>query len=108
MADVYHQAIVNAVNDIVPPEPVTDLAVIAIELDRVRFAFTAPGDDAAAGRAYRYDLRYSTGIITSGQFALATQTVDEPEPPLPGQRDTLGSDRPLPRHRLHLCCQGGG
>jgi lysophospholipase L1-like esterase len=89
MADVYNQAITNAVNDIVPPEPVTDLLVIAVELDRVRFAFTAPGDDAAAGRAYRYDLRFSTGTITSSNFALATQAVDEPEPPVAGQRDTL-------------------
>ena len=38
-------------DDVVPPEPVTDLTVIAVEVDRVRFAFTAPGDDAAAGRA---------------------------------------------------------
>jgi chitodextrinase/lysophospholipase L1-like esterase len=89
MAEIYHQAMVNTVNDVVPPEPVTDLTVIGVELDRVRLAFTTPGDDAAAGRAYRYDLRFSTGVITNGQFALATQALDEPEPPLPGQRDTL-------------------
>ena len=61
MAEIYHQAIFNAVNDVVPPEPVTDLAVIGVELDRVRLAFTTPGDDAAAGRANRYDLRSRPG-----------------------------------------------
>jgi lysophospholipase L1-like esterase/chitodextrinase len=89
MADVYNRAIVNAVNDVVPPEPVLDLAVIGVESDRVRLAFTATGDDAAAGQGYMYDLRHSTGIITSGNFALATQAVDEPEPRVAGQRDTL-------------------
>jgi chitodextrinase len=39
----------------------------------VTLAWTAPGDDSLAGRATRYDLRWSTSPITSlAQFALAT------------------------------------
>jgi PKD repeat protein len=89
MADVFQRAVINAVNDIVPPEPITDLAVIGVESDRVRLAFTASGDDAAAGQAFRYDVRYSTGILTSNNFGFGTQALDEPEPPVAGQRDTV-------------------
>jgi len=89
MADIFHQAVTNSVNDIVPPEPVIDLVVIGVESDRVRLAFTATGDDAAAGQAYRYDVRYSTGILTSANFGFGTQALDEPEPPAAGERDTV-------------------
>ncbi len=67
----------------------TDLAVIAVGTDRIALAFTTSGDDAAAGRAYRYDVRHSTGTITSTSFGLATQAYDEPEPPAAGEVDTV-------------------
>jgi chitodextrinase len=89
MGDVYKTAFIGAVNDIVPPEPVTDLAVIAVGTDRISLAFTTSGDDAAAGHAYRYDVRSSTGMITSSNFGLATQAYDEPEPPAAGEVDTV-------------------
>ena len=38
----------------------------------VTLRWTAPGDDGLAGRATRYDLRYSKTLITAANFASAT------------------------------------
>jgi chitodextrinase len=89
MADVYHQAIVESIDDETPPDAVADLAIIAVDSTRIALAFTAPGDDGAIGQAARYDLRVSTGDITSATFGLATQAVGEPLPRPAGSTDTL-------------------
>jgi lysophospholipase L1-like esterase/chitodextrinase len=89
MAGVYHGAIVESVDDATPPDPVTDLAIIAVDSTRVDLAFTTPGDDGMTGRAFRYDLRVSTGDINSGNFGFSTQAEGEPAPAPAGAPDTL-------------------
>jgi hypothetical protein len=46
----------------------------------VNLTWTAAGDDSLTGTASQYDLRYSTALITSANFASATQVTGEPTP----------------------------
>lgn len=53
--------------------------------------WTAPGDDADAGRAYRYDLRFSTasvGADTAGWWGGATAAANLPRPSVSGSTDS--------------------
>jgi hypothetical protein len=50
----------------------------------VNLTWTASGDDSLTGTASQYDLRYSTALITSANFASATQVTGEPTPGAPG------------------------
>ena len=54
----------------------------------VQLTWTAPGDDGSIGTASQYDLRYSTSIITSTNFASATRWVSTPTPSAPGTSQT--------------------
>src|SRR5262249_50389669 len=45
-----------------------------------RLRWTATGDDGGVGKATRYDLRYSTALITPGNFASATRAPGAPVP----------------------------
>jgi hypothetical protein len=63
------------------------IAVIGFTTSRassVTLSWLAPGDDSLTGRASRFDLRYSTALITSGNFNTATAAVNLPTPGLPG------------------------
>lgn len=51
--------------------------------------WTAPGDDAAAGQASQYDIRYDTQPITEGNFALSRQVASPPLPRLAGQPESV-------------------
>jgi hypothetical protein len=50
--------------------------------------WTAPGDDKNAGRAYRYDIRFSTSPITTASWAQASRATEMPLPALPGSLQT--------------------
>lgn len=54
----------------------------------VALSWSAPGDDGWNGRATRYDLRYSTRVITSATFNSARAASGLPTPKLPGGRET--------------------
>jgi chitodextrinase len=49
----------------------------------VTLTWTAPGDDSLIGPATRYDIRYSTSLITSANFASATAVTSPPAPVAP-------------------------
>lgn len=67
--------------DATPPAVVSSLAVVDSGASTLTLAWTAPGDDGAAGTAARYDLRYSTAPLDSLTFASATPvTVAGPQP----------------------------
>jgi chitodextrinase len=51
--------------------------------------WTAPGDDSLSGTAAQYDVRYSTSLITSANFAAASQATGETAPKAPGQSETF-------------------
>jgi hypothetical protein len=50
----------------------------------VTLTWPAPGDDSLAGRATRFDLRYSIQPLTAANFSLATAASNLPIPGLPG------------------------
>ncbi len=72
------------VHDVTAPSGVTDLSVAARQPDRLDLQWSATGDDAMAGSASRYEVRYSTSPLTDANFAEAT-LVDQslsPQPPM--------------------------
>ncbi len=58
----------------------------------VTLMWTAPGDDGLVGRAYRYDLRYSTGPMTAQSFDQATSVANMPFPSNPGVTQSFTVD----------------
>jgi predicted CXXCH cytochrome family protein len=78
---------INNSNDLVAPGTISDLTAKARpKAGSVQLTWTAQGDDADNnGRAKYYDIRYSTSAITEGNFAAATQCVNEPSPDFGGE-----------------------
>ena len=69
-------AATTAIIETVPPGPVTDLVVVAAELQALTVAFTATGDDGQTGQAAYYDIRYSQyPIWTGGDFLRAASLI---------------------------------
>jgi subtilisin family serine protease/subtilisin-like proprotein convertase family protein len=82
------QGALDAVNDLIPPAPVVDLAVTGSGLATVSLTFTATGDDGVVGTADFYDIRYSTApIVTESDFAAAGRSTSEPSPQSPGSTE---------------------
>ena len=52
--------------------------------DSVTLSWSAPGDDSLAGRASRFDLRYSKQTLTPENFSQASAATNLPIPGLPG------------------------
>lgn len=75
--------------DITPPAAVTNLSVIGVTSNSATLWWTAPGDDGLLGTATFYDMRYSTSAITSTNFNVATQAVNEPSPASAGTAQSL-------------------
>ncbi|MFH1219929.1 MAG: 6-bladed beta-propeller [Candidatus Eisenbacteria bacterium] len=75
--------------DTTPPATVSDLRVESAGCDNVTLAWTAPGDDDAAGRASSYDVRYSGAAINESNWASANQCQNEPAPKVAGQTETF-------------------
>jgi phosphodiesterase/alkaline phosphatase D-like protein len=75
--------------DLVAPEAITDLAVGTTTTSSITVSWTAPGDDGSTGTATAYDLRYSTGPITSSTFSAATQVTGEPIPQSAGTHQSM-------------------
>jgi hypothetical protein len=86
VADVYSFTIVA---DTTAPSAVANLSVASSTETTVTLGWTAPGDDAATGTAASYDMRYSTSLITSANWASATQATGEPTPLVAGTSQTM-------------------
>ena len=74
---------------------VTALSSSSATLSRaglVTLAWTAPGEDSLVGRAYRYDLRYSTQMITPQNFLQANPAPSPPAPGAPGTAQAYSLD----------------
>ncbi|MDP2598336.1 MAG: hypothetical protein Q8P49_00730 [Candidatus Liptonbacteria bacterium] len=79
----------STVADLVPPDTTAPSAISNLALsnpsdDAITVSWTAPGDDGSTGTATSYDLRYSTSVITAGNFASATAVAGEPTPLIAG------------------------
>ena len=70
----------------IPPAAVTDLTSDEVSYGSLRLNWTATGDDGDVGTAHQYDARYSTTLITEGNFYRASLLGGEPVPQPAGGR----------------------
>jgi len=79
--------------DVVAPATVSDLlAAPGAFPGEIRFTWTAPGDDGAAGTASAYEIKWAYAPITAGTFAAAADLdrwLGEPLPAAGGTPETL-------------------
>jgi hypothetical protein len=75
--------------DGVPPAAINNLAVSSFTSNSVILTWTAVGDDGNSGTAAGYDLRYSTGLITSANWNSASQVSNEPAPKVSGGSESM-------------------
>ena len=64
------------------------LAPVAAAPVTVILKWTAPGDDGLVGKATRYDLRYSTVLLTATTFASGRSVLIQPTPTVSGGTQT--------------------
>lgn len=76
------------VPDTTAPAAVSNLSLSNASDNSITVSWTAPGDDGSTGTATTYDLRYSTSLITSGNFSSATQVTGEPTPGIAGNPES--------------------
>ena len=55
----------------------------------ITLSWTAPGDDVDSGQAAEYDLRYSTSVITDGNWNAATRATGVPAPQSVGSPESF-------------------
>lgn len=68
--------------DTTPPAVVEDLRIEESSGSSATFAWTAPGDDGDLGQADQYDIRYSAGVLSEGNWEEAI-AIDVPFQPSP-------------------------
>jgi lysophospholipase L1-like esterase len=84
MGQTYFDSLITEdVMDVVPPAAVSDMSVQETGSRTALLSWTATGDDSTVGVAENYDVRYSTELITEGNFDSAARAIGEPDP-LPG------------------------
>ena len=67
--------------DITQPNTVGDLTVSNQSATSITLTWTAVGDDGTTGTATSYDIRYLTYTITTSNWAIANQVINEPASP---------------------------
>jgi hypothetical protein len=76
--------------DQTPPATIADLTVERLPGNNLKLLWTATGNDGTAGKAYRYDIRYSGLPITNQSVYLtANQILTLPYPAESGETDSL-------------------
>jgi hypothetical protein len=76
-------------SDSTAPDAVSDLALSSPSNSSIVVSWTAPGDDGSTGTATTYDLRYSTSVISSGNFSGATEVTGEPSSSVAGSSESM-------------------
>ncbi|OGR50257.1 MAG: hypothetical protein A2049_07610 [Elusimicrobia bacterium GWA2_62_23] len=75
--------------DPVAPGNITDLVVVSGPgADQATLTWSAPGDDAYAGTAMKYDIRWATTPISAGNFSAASRAAEAPFPAAAGTSQT--------------------
>lgn len=75
--------------DATAPATVSDLSISNVASSSIDLTWTAPGDDDGTGTATSYDIRYSTSLIDSSNWASATQLSGEPTPGVASSTETV-------------------
>ncbi len=78
----------STIADFTPPAAITDLSVTDTTSGSATLAWTAPGDDATQGTAFRYDLRYSTQPINEDNWQYSETANSLYDPQLAGSPET--------------------
>lgn len=76
MEAVYREAVQESMTDVVPPDPVTDLAIGTVNGQSVLLIWTNTGDDGSAGDPRYADSRFSLSPITTTGFKTLGQGGD--------------------------------
>jgi len=75
------------------PAEVTGLVLSNPAISSIDLTWISPGDDEGStgnfGTPTTYDIRYSTALITEGNWAQATQVTGEPTPQVAGSTETM-------------------
>jgi len=90
--------------DTTPPARIEDLtADLSENRDYVRLSWTVPGDDGNYGRAHGYNLRYSSGpITTDDEFNAAAGVPSICLPSFPGTKEDLPFALPEPEQPYYF------
>lgn len=75
--------------DTTKPNNVTDLSVSGTTGSSLNLSWTAAGDDGNSGTASSYDIRYSTSVITNGNWSSSIQVSGEPMPASAGSSESM-------------------
>lgn len=65
------------------------LAASSAGLNSVTLSWIAPGDDGSTGTASIYDIRYSSTLITEGNWGASSQVTGEPTPQVAGSVESF-------------------
>lgn len=96
----------NAMEDeTVPPGPIQDLATVSSSQKSITVQWTATGDDGTSGTASRYEVRYSTSVITAANFSQATLATNLPSPQPPGTLETFEVTGMNPNNSYYIAVQ---
>ena len=79
----------SSTSDIIPPAAISNLSASDPTTSSIFISWTSPGDDDSSGTATTYDLRYSTALITDGNFTSATEVSGEPAPQIAGTPQSM-------------------
>ncbi|MBI5742653.1 MAG: fibronectin type III domain-containing protein [Candidatus Niyogibacteria bacterium] len=79
----------TATPDTTAPAAIADLSTSGATQTTINLNWTAPGDDNNTGTATSYNIRYSTALITDGNWASATQVTGEPAPQIAGTLQSM-------------------
>ncbi len=76
--------------DEISPAAINDITITNLDKNRLLLTWTATGDDANTGKAFRYDLRYNySGITTESAFNSSYTYESEPYPQVAGLMDSI-------------------
>ena len=86
---LFVSAIALADTDTTTPSAINNLSAASITQSSAILSWTSTGDDGTVGTSTSYDLRYSTSLITSANWAGATQVSGEPAPLIAGTGQSM-------------------
>ncbi len=75
--------------DIIPPDPITDLAIDSSSAFMADLSWTSPGDDGSTGTATSYEIRYHSSTLNLENWESATLAEGAPLPMLAGQKQSF-------------------
>lgn len=77
--------------DTTAPSATADLRAVSASTNSISLAWTAPGDDANAGTATSYDVRFTTAgpIADEALFNAATRAIGAPSPQIAGSAESF-------------------